>query len=76
MSAYAPVPRPGVRKTASAKPAATLIRHLGLVKRIAVEVQDLYSRPISVPVVPPAAIGRTTEGAHQSRSVVPDLDAA
>jgi hypothetical protein len=29
-------------------PAAVLIRHLGLTQRTAAEIQDLYSRPLSV----------------------------
>jgi hypothetical protein len=40
-------------ETVLASAADVLIEHLGLTRRSATEVQDLYSRPAQAPVAPP-----------------------
>jgi hypothetical protein len=47
-----PASRPQSQPSCLASAAETLIAHLGLTRRTTVEVQDLYSRPVTAPAVP------------------------
>lgn len=65
MCGYAPTPARAKAEVASA--AATLLRHLGLARRLKAEIQDLSSRQATVPIV--ALAPKAGESRRASRPV-------
>jgi hypothetical protein len=74
--AFASFRKAPLAESVPASAADVLIEHLGLARRTAAEVQDLYSRPAEPPVMPTVPQNDAPRRLHPQPLQQPDLDAA